>query len=250
MSQSKPASREEFKDFILRQLGHPVIRVNVDEIQIEDAVDNALQYYQEYVFDGTERAYLKHQITQDDVNNQFIPVDDSVIGITRVFPVGGNGMTQNMFDLRYQLRLNDLWDLSSTSYANYAITMQHLRTLDMLFSGETPIDFNKKTNKLYPHWDWNYDIQVGDWIVIDGYTITDPDTYTKVWNDRFLKKLATAYLKKTWGSNMKKYAGMPLPGGLTMNGQQIYDEAVSEIDNLEQQIRTTIEKPPEAIFIG
>jgi hypothetical protein len=187
MSQSKPANREEFKEFILRQLGHPVIKVNVDETQIDDAVDNALQYFQEFHFDGTERVYLKHQITDDDKANNYVTVSDSVLGITRIFPVGGNNQGMGMFDLRYQLRLNDLWDLSSTSMTNYSITMSHLRTIDLLFSGETPIDFNKKTNKLYLHWDWNNDIQSGEWIIIDGWAVVDPDTYTKVWNDRFSK---------------------------------------------------------------
>jgi hypothetical protein len=244
MSQTKPATKEELKDFCLRQLGYPVVKINVDDIQVDDAVELALEYFKEFHYDGTERTYLKHQITAGDKANTYVTVPTNVEGITRVFPVGGTMAVGNMFDMRYQLRLNDLWDLSSTSYVNYSITMQHMRTLDMIFSGETPLDFNRKTDKLYIHWDWNADIGVGEYIVMEGYIVTEPDTYTKVWNDRMLKKLAAAYVKKQWGSNMKKFQGVQLIGGITMNGQQIFDEAVNEIKETEAEIRNTYEAPP------
>jgi hypothetical protein len=149
-----------------------------------------------------------------------------------------------MFDLRYQLRLHELYDFTSTSYVSYVLTMQHIRTLDMLFSGETPVRFNRHTNKLYIDMNWGM-ISPGEWAVIEGWIIVDPDSYSKVYNDRMLKKLATAYIKRQWGNNLKKYQGMQLPGGIMMNGQQIYEEAIAEITELEQLIRDTFEEPPQ-----
>lgn len=242
---SVPASREQLKDWCLRQLGHPVIEINVDDDQVEDRIDEAFQYFRDFHYDGVERWYLKHQMTETDKQNQWIPVTDNIIGVTRIFPVGSTNASVNMFDLRYQLRLHELYDFTSTSYVNYVLTQQHIRTLDLLFSGETPVRFNKHSNKLYIDWDWNYDIQVGEWIIIEGTIVLDPDEYNDVYNDRMLKKLATAYIKKQWGNNMKKFAGMQLPGGITMNGQQIYEEAVAEIKELEDLIRDTYEEPPQ-----
>lgn len=240
-----PASREQLKDWCLRQLGFPVIEINVDDDQVEDRIDEALQYFQDFHFDGVERWYLKHQVTAQNITDKYIPITDNIIGINRIFPVGSTNASVNMFDLRYQLRLHELYDFTSTSYVNYTLTMQHIRTLDMLFSGETPIRFNRHSNKLYIDWDWNYDIEPGEWIVIEGFIILDPNTYTDVYNDRMLKRLATAYIKRQWGNNMKKFAGMQLPGGIQMNGQAIYEEAVAEIKEIEDLIRDTYEEPPQ-----
>jgi hypothetical protein len=240
-----PATREQHKDWCLRQLGFPVLDINVDDDQVDDAVDQALQYFQDFHFDAVERWYLKHQLTETDKTNKYIPITDNIIGVTRIFPVGSTNASVNMFDLRYQLRLHELYDFTSTSYVNYVLTQQHIRTLDLLFSGEVPIRFNRHSNKLYIDWDWNYDLDVGEWLIIEGYIIIDPASYTKVWNDRLLKKLSTAYIKKQWGTNMKKFQGMQLPGGIMMNGQQIYNEAVQEIQDIEQLIRNTFEAPPE-----
>jgi hypothetical protein len=244
MSLNQPANREELKDFCLRQLGYPVIQINVDDEQVNDAIELAFEYWNEFHFNGTERTYVKYQVQQQDITNEYITVSDSLIGAIRVFHVGGNNASMNMFDLRYQLRLNDLWDLSSTSYVNYSLTMQHLATLDLVFTGQQPIRFNRLTNKLYIDWDWKNDINTGEWIVVEGIIVTDPGAYTKVWNDRMLKKLSTAYVKKQWGNNMKKFGGMQLPGGVTMNGQQIFEEAEKEITEIEQNIRDTYEAPP------
>ena len=244
MSLNQPANKEELKEFCLRQLGYPVIQINVDDEQVNDAIELAFEYWNEFHFNGTERAYVKHVITNEDINNRYVTVSDNLIGATRVFKVGGNKMAMNMFDLRYQLRLNDLWDLSSTSYVNYSLTMQHLATLDLIFTGETPIRFNRLTNKLYIDMDWEADVDAGEYIIVEGFVITDPDTYTRVWNDRMLKKLATAYVKKQWGTNMSKFDKMQLPGGVTMRGVDIYTEAVGDIDKIEQNIRDTYEAPP------
>jgi hypothetical protein len=239
-----PASREQLKDWCLRQLGHPVIEINVDDDQVEDRIDEAFQYYQQFHYDAVERWYLTHQITEQDKVNKYITIPDTIIGVNRIFPIGSTNASVNMFDLRYQLRLHELYDFTSTSYVSYALTQQHIRTLDLLFSGETPIRFNRNTNKLYIDQNWVDGVYAGEWIVIESFIIIDPEVYAKVYNDMMLKRLATAYIKKQWGSNMKKFNGMQLPGGITMNGQQIYQEAVDEIDKLEDRIRSTFEEPP------
>lgn len=240
-----PASREQLKDWCLRQLGFPVIEINVDDDQVEDRIDEALQYFQQFHFDGVERWYMAHQITSQDKTNGYLPVSDNIIGITRIFPIGSSNASVNMFDLRYQLRLHELYDFTSTSYVNYALTMQHIRTLDMLFSGETPVRFNRHTSRLYIDMNWDSGVDVGEYMVMEGYIIIDPDTYTKVYNDRMLKKLATAYIKRQWGNNMKKFVGMQLPGGISLNGQQIFNEADQEAKEIEEQIRNTYEEPPQ-----
>jgi hypothetical protein len=244
MSQTKPANKEELKDFCLRQLGYPVIQINVDDVQVDDAIELAFEYWNEFHFDGTERTYVKHQITQTNKDNGYIQLSDQIIGAVRIFPVGGTNTSMNMFDLRYQLRLNDLWDLSSTSYTNYALTMQHLATLDLIFTGQSPIRFNKVNNRLYVDQDWANDISVGEYIIVEAMVITDPVAFTRTWNDRMLKKLATAYVKKQWGANMSKFDKMQLPGGVTMRGSEIYAEAVKDIAEAEQEIRNTYEQPP------
>ena len=216
----------------------------MDDEQVNDAVELAFEYWNEFHFNGTERTYVKHQVTAQDMTNKYVTVSENLIGATRVFKVGQNKMAMNMFDLRYQLRLNDLWDLSSTSYVNYSLTMQHLATLDLIFTGETPIRFNRLTDKLYIDWDWANDILEGEYIIVEGFIITDPDAYTRVWNDRMLKKLTTAYVKKQWGTNMSKFDKMQLPGGVTMRGVDIYNEAVNDIEKIEQNIRDTYEAPP------
>jgi hypothetical protein len=242
---SIPSSRENLKDWCLRQLGFPVIEINVDDDQVEDRIDEAFQYFQQFHFDGVERWYISHEITQTDKDNKWIPIPDTIIGINRIFPIGSTNASVNMFDLRYQLRLHELYDFTSTSYVSYALTMQHIRTLDLLFSGEQPIRFNRHTNKLYVDQNWINGVDVGEFVVIEGFIIVDPATYTKVYNDMMLKRLATAYIKRQWGNNMKKFGGMQLPGGITMQGQAIYDEAVQEIKDLEEQIRDTYEEPPQ-----
>lgn len=245
---SVPASREQLKDWCLRQLGFPVIEINVDDDQVDDRIDEAFQYFQQFHFDGVERVYTKHQITSEDIANKYIPLTDNIIGVTRIFPVSSSNATVNMFDLRYQLRLHELYDFTSTSYVNYVLTMQHIRTLDMLFSGEQPIRFNRHTNRMYLDWNWMQYSEPGEWLIIEGRVITDPEVYNRVYNDMMLKRLATAYIKRQWGANMSKFAGMQLPGGITMNGPQIYQDAINEIKEIEEQIRNTYEEPPQFLL--
>ena len=239
----RPASREELKDFCLRQLGAPVINVYVDDDQVEDAVDNALQYFQDFHFDSVERWYLKHEITATDIANQYIPVTDNIIGVTRIFPFS-IASKMSMFDMQYQMRLNDLYSFTSASFVYYVQMQQHLRTIDMLFNGEVPLRFNRHSDRLYIDWDWSVDAVEGQIIVIEGYIILDPNTSPAVYTDRLLKKLTTAYIKRQLGTNTKKYGQIPLPGGIVLNGKEWYDEAVEEIAEVEKLIRDTHEQPP------
>lgn len=242
-----PSNRQQHTEWCLRQLGHPVLEINVDDDQIDDAVDQALQYFQDFHFDAVERWYLKHQITQENIDNQYIPITENIIGVTKIFPFTSQ-ISANMFDLRYQMRLNDLYTFTSTSYSHYVMTQQHIRTLDMLFAGEAPVRFTRHSDQLRIDWDWSKDAVVGEWIIIEGFIILDPNNYTDVWNDRMLKRLSTAYIKKVWGTNMKKFGPMQLPGGSMMSGKETYDEAVAEIKEIEDEIRTTFEEPPQFII--
>lgn len=237
------ATRQEFIDYCLRELGHPVIEINVDDDQVEDRVDEALQYYQQFHYDGTEKTYLRHQVTATDITNRYITVSEDVIGISRVFPLDPSYRT-NMFDINYQMRLHDLQTYQATSYVNYEITMQHLRMLDMIFVGEVPIRFNRHTDRLYIDWDWGVKVLEGDWIVAEAFVIVDPTTYTDVWNDRMLKQYATALIKRQWGSNLSKYSGIQLTGGTTLNGDKIFQDADQRVKELEAEIRAMYEAPP------
>lgn len=243
-----PTDRNSFKEYCLRQVGAPVHDIEIDDAQVEDAIEDALQFFREYHHDSTERTYIKHQLTEEDLTNKWIPVSDSVIGITRIFPPVGSNITVNMFDLRYQMRLHDLYNFTSASYVGYVMTMQHIRTLDMLFSGETPIRFNRHSNRLYIDWDWNNEAIPGRFIVAEAYIILNPDEYNEVWNDRLFKRLGAARVKKLWGTNLKKYSGLKLPDGIEPQGQLIYEEAVAEIKEIEDLIRSNHEMPPEMII--
>jgi hypothetical protein len=247
---AKPTTREEFKDHCLRRLGWPVIEINVDDDQVDDRVDEALEYFQQFHFDGTEKTYLKHQVTADNKTNGYLPLTENVKGVTKVFPVTSSNASVNMFDLRYQLRLHELYDFTSTSYVNYTLTMQHIRTLDLLFSGEVPVRFNKHTDRLYIDMDWTNDVQVGEYLLLEAYVIVDPDIYNDVWTDKWLQRYCTALIKKQWGNNMKKYTGLQLPGGVQMDGQTIFQESLQEIQELEEEMRMTYEMPPEAFLLG
>lgn len=242
--------RRSFKNYCLRQLGHPVIAINVDADQLDDCVDNAFQYWQDFHADATERMYVKHQITQDDIDNKWVPIPEEIIGVNRIFnknDMGGN--SRNMFDLQYQMHLNDLsFSTASGQVVDYVMTRSYLSMLDLLFNGQVPVRFNRHTDKLYIDWDWNTDAYVGLWIIIEGTTTLDPADYPDVWNDRMLKALCVQYIKRQWGHNMKKHSGIPMLGGVTLNGQQIYEEAVAEILRLEELIRTTHEEPPMFIM--
>jgi hypothetical protein len=317
---AKPTTRATFKDYCLRRLGHPVIQINVDDDQVEDRIDDALQFFEDYHFDGCEQMYMKHQITQDDIDRRWIYCPDPVIFVTGIIPFDQSSSSVNMFDLRYQLRLHDLYDFTSVSYVSYEITMQHIRTLNLLFSGTPLFRFNRKQNKIFLDIDWSRDLQVGQYVVVECYRAMRPDTVTltgtitgttsnntltgtetifdqeviendfitlssgqevqirtinsptsitiasslttnitantatkagvsDVWNDKFLKNYATAKIKYQWGTNLSKFAGIQMPGGVTLDGPRIMQEAQVELDKLEEEMYT-ISSMPSEIFVG
>jgi hypothetical protein len=229
-------SRDELKDYCLRRLGAPVITINVDDDQLEDRLDDALQYYQDYHFDASLLTYWKHDITQEDITNRYFKIDSSIFGITRIFPLNDTITKSNMFDLRYQLRLHELYDFTSTSYTNFNITMQHLRNLELMFTGEIPIRFQRHMHRLFVDWSWgSKQAYEGMTVVAEGYQIIDPELFSSVYNDRWLKEYATALFKRQWAEHMRKFGNIQLPGGLTLNGDRMYDEAVQEIKTLENE---------------
>lgn len=248
---AKPASKEQLKDYCLRRLGFPVIDINVDEDQVDDRIDDALQKYATFHYDGTEKDYMGYQITEADISNRYITIPDAVIGVTRVFPLSsdvvntGSGSNFNIFDLNYQLRLNELYEFTSSSYTYYYIARSHIRMLEMILVGENPIRFNQKMNRLYIDMHWSApEVPAGRFIVIECHKVLDPDTYTDVYNDNWLKEYSTQLIKKQWGENLKKYGNYTLPGGMTINGQTIYEEAIADIARLETQLRDVYEEPP------
>jgi len=247
-------TREEFKTYCLRRLGFPTIQINVDDDQIEDRIDDAIQYWQDYHFDGTQKVYWIHNITQTDIDNKYLDatqaVDSSnnslyILGVSRIFPLSDSQASVNMFDLRYQLRLNELYDFTSASYINYTLTQQHLRSLELMFTGEVPIRFNRLQQRLYIDWAWGMEVLPGQVAISECYAAINPDTYNYVWNDRWLKEYTTALIKRTWGNNLKKFQGIQLPGGVVLDGATIYKEAAEEIERLEKEMEMNYGAPLE-----
>jgi hypothetical protein len=247
-------TRENFKAYCLRRLGAPVIEINIDDAQVEDRIDDAIQYWQDYHFDGLQKFYYIKRITQTEINQKYINLTDvrdssnnslEIIGITRVFPITDSQVTVNMFDLRYQLRLHELYDFTSASYVNYTMTQQHIRSLELMFSGEVPIRFQRHMQRLFIDWGWSYPNTTNTVVIAECYGSINPDVYTRVWNDRWMKEYTTALIKRTWGNNLKKFSGLMLPGGVTMNGDKIYEEAVAEIEKLEGEMQTEYGAPLE-----
>lgn len=243
-------TRTEFKNYCLRKLGSPVIQINVADEQLEDRIDDALEYYQDYHFDAVEDTYLAHEITQSDMDNKYITINNNIIGIKQVIPLfQASNSSTNMFDIRYQLFLNDVYDLQSQEMLTYQLTQDHLQMVNEMISGRVPIRFNRHMNKLHLDINWGTALTVGENIIIEGVRVIDPDTYTDVWNDRWLKRYATALIKRQWGENITKYEGMTLPGGVTFNGSAILDQAIQEITALEEEMSLNYELPVD-IMVG
>ena len=270
MAQNNPiTTRETLKQYALRALGKPVIEINVEDDQVEDRINEALQYFAQYHYDGTERMYLKYQITADDITRarsdetlstvtdtadstvsatfkegkNYIPMPSNVMSVIKLFPFTDKAAL-NLFDVRYQLRLNDLYDFSSTSIIHYDMTLRHLDLLDHILVGERPLRFNQHKNRLYIDMDWQHDVKAGDFIVIECYRKLDGSTFTDVFDDIFLKKYLIQLVKRQWGSNLIKFQGVAMLGGVQMNGEQIYTQALDEITKLEEQIQLSYELPP------
>jgi len=237
-----PASRADFKAYCLRKLGAPVIEINVDDDQVDDRVDEALRWWWDYHFDGADKTYYKYQVNQNDIQNRYITMPDNIIGAVNLFPIGQALNTNNLFNIRYQIALNDLYTLTSVSMVPYYMALQHIQFLEQMLVGQQPLRYNRHMNRFYIDMDWNI-INVGDFIIVEAYQIVDPDEFTRAWGDRWLARYAEALIKQQWGNNIKKYDGMQLPGGMTFNGQRIYDEATAERKELEQEMIFTYSLP-------
>jgi len=242
---AQPTSRATLKEFALRRLGAPVIEINVDDSQLEDRIDDALQFFAEYHFDGVERTYLKLQVTQTDIDNEYFTISENVISITKIFQLSEG--TVNLFDVRYQMALNDFYGLRNPnqSMIQYTITKNHLSLIQDILSPEKAIRFSRVTNQLKIDADWSEVFNVGDYIVAEGYLILDPETYTEIYKDRMLKNYITALFKKQWASNLSKFEGIQLPGGVTFNGRELLEQAQTEIDKIEENVQLMYELPPD-----
>jgi len=276
---AQPSSRQELIDYCKRRLGAPVLEINVADEQIEDLVDDAVQFFQGRHFDGVAQTYLKYQITQEDIdrgrapagaspefgvnistettnivgsattfvykeNSNFLQVPSSIIGVQKVYHFdGSNTATNNMFSVKYQLFLNDIYYWGSTEILTYAMLKTYLEDIDFLLTTEKQIRFNQRQDRLYLDIDWG-SVSVGDYLIIDCYRALNPNDYSRVWNDSFLKIYLTSLIKRQWGQNLIKFNGVKLPGGVELNGRQLYDDAQKEIDDLMEKMSNTYELPP------
>lgn len=279
---AKPASRQELVDYCLRKLGAPILEINIDEEQIDDLVDDALQYFHERHFDGVERMFLKYKVTQEDIdrgkasgtnavgivtttstsnisgigtvsynfyeNSNFIQVPDSVIGIEKIFKFDTSSISGGMWSIKYQLFLNDLYYFNSVELLQYAMVKSYLEDIDFLLSPDKQIRYNKRQNRLYLDIDWGAKSK-DTFFIIDCYRILDPNDFTKVYNDSFLKKYLTSLMKKQWGQNLIKFRGVKLPGGIELNGREIYEDAERELSAIKERMTQEYEYPPYD-FIG
>ena len=250
---ANPSSRSTLIDYCKRRLGDPVVEINVDEDQLEDRVDEALQYYQEYHSDATLRTYLKHLVTADDVTNEYIPLNSNITYVGKLFPLASNfNQGRNFFDIKYQMMLNDMASLIhfAGDLAYYEQMQQYLSLLDMKLNGHPQVQFSRRENRLYIFGDFaDGDIKAGDYIVAEVYQILDPNSTTSIYNDMWLKEYTTALIKQQWGQNLIKFEGMQLPGGVIINGRQLYDDATSELERLRESIRLEHEMPAD-FFVG
>ena len=259
-----PSTKATFKEYCLRALGKPVIDINVDDDQVDDRIDEAVQYFAQYHVDGVERMYLKYLVTDADITrmttdtsesvtdssvtttwkraDNFLVVPASVISVVNVFPLSDRS-SMNLFDVRYQLRLNDLYDFSSTSIVHYEMTMRHLDFLDHILVGEKPMRFNQLSNRLFIDMDWSNDITAGEYLIIEVFRKLDPDTHTDIYDDIYLKRYATALIKRQWGQNLSKFNGTAMLGGVTLNGPELFSTAIAEQQKLEEEIRSNYEEP-------
>ena len=284
---AKPSTRQGLIDYCLRRLGAPVLEINVDDDQIDDLVDDALQYFQERHFDGVERMYLKYELTQADIDrgratsnststntagivttsatstsipgygtttsnyyetSNFIQVPDSVVGIEKVFRFDTSAISGGMFSIKYQLFLNDLYYFNSVELLQYSMVKSYLEDIDFLLTTDKQVRFNKRQDRLYLDIDWQAQ-NAGNYLILDCYRILDPNTFTDVYNDSFLKKYLTALIKRQWGQNLIKFRGVKLPGGIELNGREIYEDAERELDEIKSRMAMDYELPPYD-FIG
>ena len=248
----QPSSKQELIQYCFRRLGQGAVDINVTAEQADDRIDDSLDFFTEFHFDGVEKKYLSMLVTANVMANQYFTMPNNVFSVTRIFPLNtqtvNNAQDFNIFDLNYQIRLNELYDFTSADYVYFELANEHIRTLEMLFVGEIPIRYNRNTNLLYTDFNWAQgpggSVNIGSYVVAEVYTRL-PQGDSKFWGDIWLKQYATQAIKRQWGENLKKTSSTAvLPGGITVNGQQIYNEAVAEMERLEGKIRDTFEAPP------
>lgn len=242
-----PTSRGELKEYIKRQLGAPLLRINVADDQIDDRIDEALQMWIDYHHDGTEKTYWLYKLTQADIDNKYITVDPTIVGISQILPMGSIlHSTTDLFSLQFQLAMSDLLrggQLGSMDIAGFLISKTYIDLIDQIFGTYIGVNFNRHTNKLYPELTWSR-VAVDDYLAIQCYRAIDPDVYTDAWKDRWLMRYATALVKRQWGQNIKKFGGIKLTGDVELNGQVMFDEAQKEIEHLEETLITDYSLPP------
>ena len=265
---TQPSSRQGLIDYSLRKLGYPVVEINVDDDQIDDLVDDAIQYFNERHYDGIEKVFLKHQLSQNELNsirtgvttttatstvgittlsytetNNFIKLPDHVIGVNNVFKIDSSTISSGLFNIKYQLFLNDLYYYGALDLLNYAMVKTYLEDLSRLITPDIQIRFNKKNHRLYLDIDWSQ-MSPNNYLILDCYRMVNPADASSVYNDWWLKKYLTALIKRQWGQNMIKFQGVLLPGGIQLNGRQLFDDAIKEIEEAENQLKTEYELPP------
>ena len=238
-----PTTKATFKEYCLRKLGKPVIEINVDDDQVDDRIDEALRYWYDYHFDGSEKIYYKHAITDTDVTNKYITLPENIIGAVSIFSIGDPSLSSDdLFNIRYQIALNDIYTLTNVSLVPYYMVMEHLALMTELLVGKQPIRYSRHKDRLHVDMDWNT-VAVGSFLLVEAYEVVDPETYTDAYNDRWLQNYATTLIKEQWGSNLTKFTGMTLPGGVQFNGEKIYNDAVDARTKLEQEMISSYSLP-------
>jgi len=270
---AEPSSRQELKDYCLRRLGHPVLEINVDDDQLDDLIDDAFQYYRERHFDGVEQMYLKHEITAEDVTRfdsadetsstpapdastwatrkNFIEIPEHIVGISKVMGISSNFARNNLFGMNNQYFLMDIFSFSSGfafgnfDMSNYYMLKQYFETLDMIVQTGSLVQyrFNQRSDRLYLDIDKARMIE-GNYLLIDCQRYLNPETFTQVYNDSFVKQYLTALIKRQWGQNLIKFNNVQLPGGVSLNGRQLFEDAQKEIDALMEKSSSYYELPP------
>lgn len=244
-----PSTRTEFGQYCLRKLGHPVIQINVSPEQIDDRIDEALQLWHERHMDGSFETIIKHQITEEDKANGYITLPDNLLRVEKVLPIRSSMSSHGMFDIQYQLHLNDIFDLRHAgTMSNYVMTKQYLGFVNDVLNGNNIVEFTKHRNRLEIQMNWSR-FPTGTWIIMYAELAVTPDNDPGVWDDLWLKKYATALIKRQWGDNLSKFAGIEMLGGVTMDGPGIYSSATAEVERLEAELTERYELPP-MFFVG
>jgi hypothetical protein len=239
---ARPTDRQSFTKYCLMKLGAPVIDINVDVDQVDDRVDEALSWWYDYHFDGSDKAYYRYEITDLDRTNRYITLPDNIIGAVSIFDAGSVYSSSDMFSFQYQFAQNDLYQMNNTTLVPYVMSMQYLALMQEVLVGKTPIRYNRHKNQLQLDMNWDR-LQGTPFLIVEAYQIVDPEVYTSAWNDRWLKEYATALIKQQWGNNLKKYQGMLMPGGIQFNGQQIYDEATADLARIQSEVLNSYSLP-------